>query len=354
MSRTHKYVAMQAYRGFQRPGGIGGQGTLGPKPPPWSKGGRKFPPQGVPDSWVAFSGDFNGMGSRSYHADNLVKVGGNTRTWIGTANPPTGNDFTYKMFWGPSPVTTDKTLGQNGQTAHNTYGESCVLPSGNVLKVRNTVGQTHKFDEVADAWVAQTAPVGHDGSVCLCSGGGFVANKDAFIFGGDDRGTGNLRTHAYAFNESLGTWSSIAPLPVGNEDGSAIPLYYGSHAGQILVGGGGLGVNFSRQLKWWFYDPVLDTYTPTTDSTAATFFHEPIGVFQLTNGLVYSYGGKTSENGPLTNMENTFDPETETWARHRTGGLPFAVGGDTGSSAYMSDGTIVLCRNAGSYYGAFA
>jgi hypothetical protein len=40
MSRTHKYVAMHAYRGFQRPGGIGGQGSLGPKPPPWSKAGR--------------------------------------------------------------------------------------------------------------------------------------------------------------------------------------------------------------------------------------------------------------------------------------------------------------------------
>ena len=40
MSRSYKYTAMQAYHGLQRPGGNGGLGSLGPKPPPWSKGGR--------------------------------------------------------------------------------------------------------------------------------------------------------------------------------------------------------------------------------------------------------------------------------------------------------------------------
>jgi hypothetical protein len=111
MSRTHKYVAMQAYRGFQRPGGIGGQGSLGRHPPAWSKGGRGgFGPV----SEFAYTGNSKGVSSNirgiewdptgnsmlaSYRIDrtvlNYVSTGpGVTDNW-NVANRTSPNNYRY-------------------------------------------------------------------------------------------------------------------------------------------------------------------------------------------------------------------------------------------------------------------
>lgn len=342
MSRSHQYVALHAYHGMQRPGGTGGQGSLGPKPPPWSKGGRKtseeFDPVTAPSTWTSFSGP----------------------GWSGVAFHTSDSRLSNGKYLLQGTSTVDRTdlfdESDNSYTAtdpgpDNQAGELIRLPSGNGLSLRTVVGQTKIYDTAAGTWSA-TLP-----GVARLDGGEFTlcrtetVGKEAVYFCGKDRGTGNTRKWVQTFNEATETWTDQQdwPNPLNQRNMVSCYIHTGPFAGQVFVGGGGVGS--TERYEWYFWNPATDTYTQTTTNDSTTYLSDCNGVVQLGSGEIYLCGGSGTNAGSPVNRTVIFNPEDETWAVDTNNNLPWAVDNGTCNMSQGLDGTIYLHRSGTSYYG---
>ena len=304
-----------------------------------------YPPKGPPTGWSAFTGPAHS--GVTYHSQ-VNDVDGST--FLIAGSPSAGNDWT-KFF--DHNTRTYSLVNPIAELPNGTAGALVSLADGSVLANRNTNGQTWIYTQSSGTWTPQTASSWDGGVESLCRGG-FVSGRDAYRFCGRDRGSGDPSANSQYFNKSLGTWTNITAFPITLERAIAVPIRIGTKAGQILVGAGGYSAGSVENYRWWYYDPVLDTYTETTTADGTTYLESPIGSVQLTNGKVYICGGSDTFNGASTNKTIVFDPETSLWSVDTTGALPWAVDATTASMSYHADGTIYLHRASLSYYSTFA
>lgn len=219
-------------------------------------------------------------------------------------------------------------------TACGIYGYGKVLSDGNFYALISK--STSKYDYVLDSWsnIASTEPNTDvryslaklpDGSQyeMICSGGrrsGAIGHVDT-----------------YGFDIVTQNWAVLADLP--------LPLLYhisvGLSDGRVLVGGGSADGGATNNLRYWFFDPLLGTYTETTSIDSARAKWMPVCQMQLPSGLVYIAGGGTSLGGGSV-QANTFDLDTETWTIEADLPISDWDPSGSGSSTLMPDGRVFL------------
>ena len=290
----------------------------------------------VLDSWSVMSS----VGAPSNLSGTAVWTGSRMIQWNGTSG---GNYDPAADTW--QPVST---VGAPAvRTAHTAvWTGSRMVIWGGTGSGGLQLSSGGRYDPATDTWAATTqanAPQGRTNHTAIWTGSRMVVWGGYFIVPPFNQGLLNSGGRYDPVNDSwTPTTTSGAPTP-----------RYGHTAvwtGSLMIVWGGNG-DVGGTLGGSRYDPVADTWSSTTREGAPVDRNQHAAVWTGSRMLVW--GGSEYHIG-LTNSGLLYDPAADSWASTSTVGAPTARGYMsavwTGSRAIFWGGASVEAMNTGGRY----
>jgi N-acetylneuraminic acid mutarotase len=197
-----------------------------------------------------------------------------------------------------------------------------------------TLNTTFEYNPDTDAWTQMANFPGGNRRVAA----GFAIGTKGYVMCGrdDSTGTGVLHNDVWEFDPATNTWTQKANFPGGNRESLVAFSIDGN-------GYAGLGLNGSRKLDFYKYDPIADTWIALPDINYYAH-HYNTEVFVL-NGKGYFATGTAYSNVTFSDYTSNkvfmFDPATGNWTQKNNfggGARQYSTAFTVNGKAYMGLG----------------
>ena len=234
------------------------------------------------------------------------------QTWTQVASMPSGSQRYNAVSF---------SIGDNGYV---TTGQT----------TSTTLNTTYEYNPQTDAWTQMANfPAGNR----RVAAGFSIGNKGYVIGGRDDStDTGVLHNDMWEFDPANNTWTQKANFPGGNRE-TLIAFSIDGY------GYAGFGLNYSRKLDFYKYNPVDDSWTQLPDINYYSH-HYNTEVFVL-NGKAYFATGSAYSSVTFSNYASDkvfmFEPATGIWTQINNfpgGARQYATAFTVNDNAYMGLG----------------